>query len=158
MFASVARVSLDPTSGRIAFGECVVHLDAELDELSDTFTHAHLEALVEGRSQPCVFATASLVDGGTSFGLCLRYEERRLVSAALFIEPPEFRNLSDDDFYGSTEARYKFHSKWLAQQGFSSKVPCRTAWGIVGVGWGKSENVFIYVQTHSRHSGVAVVV
>ncbi len=140
-----SHVSLDSDSGCITFGEHLISLCSQLSDLSSRFDRTEQLAWVEGRNVICIFACASHQEGDIKFDLSLRYEQGRLVRAALFIEPKHFRDLKDDAFYGSVTARYSYHTQWLKNSGMPSSSYTEMPWGTVGVARDKSENVFIYL-------------
>ena len=145
-----SSVVLDPTSGDITFGELVVPLHSELIDLSSSFSRSEQVTHIEGKLVPCVFASASLQERETKFDLSLRYEQGRLVRAALSIEPRQFRDLQGDAFYESSDARYSYHRNWLKKMSLPSSGYAETSWGAVGVARDKSENVFIFLQAGRR--------
>lgn len=139
-------VAVDAANGDLTFGACRLSLRSALADLPAAFRTREQTTLVEGREVPCVFASATLQARETRFELGLRYEQGRLVSAALAIEPKHFRDLRGDAFYESSDARHAYHERWLRQFGLSSCGLAERPWGSVGVVRDKSENVFVLLQ------------
>jgi hypothetical protein len=139
-------VVIDPATGDIAFGDARVSLGAPLADLPPSFATTEAVTRVEGRTVPCVFANATLDERGTRFALSLRYEQGRLVAAALAIEPPPWRDLSGDAFHASADARRQYHENWLKRTGLPRGPRTEMAWGTVGVALDKSDNAFVFVH------------
>lgn len=137
---------MDAATGRLACGGWSVSLHSPLDDLPRVFERRDGVVYRDGVQWPCVFATAVHWEQETQFDVGLLYEKAKLVRVSLGIEPPQFRDLPGDAFYESADARYDFHKAWLQGMGLPGSAYARVAWGVVGVGRDKSENVFIYLN------------
>ncbi|WP_147436370.1 hypothetical protein [Acidovorax sp. 106] len=130
----------------MTFGDYSLSLRSHRDDLPKVFAQREGVIYRDGAQWPCVFATAVHCEHETLFECTLRYENAQLVHATLCIEPQQFRDLPGDAFYESVDARYSYHLAWLRAMGLPGSAYATVAWGVVGVGRGKSENVFIYWQ------------
>lgn len=139
-------VAINPTTGRLTFGNGSVSLNSPLDDLAPVFERRDGVVYRDGAQWPCVFATAVHWEQGTRFDFSLLYENAKLVRVSLCMEPPQFRDLPGDAFYESVDARYAYHQAWLQSMRLQASAYTKVEWGVVGVGRDKSENVFIYLN------------
>ena len=141
-------VRIDPATGCITFGEYVIPLGSNLSDLAKGFDRTEARTRVGDVVVPRILASRTIEDQGVRFELWLAYAARRLTNASLVIEPEQFRNMPDEAFYTSTDARRDYHARWLASMGIPGSGHTEMPWGAVGVACDKSENVFIYL--HAR--------
>lgn len=142
-----ASVAIDPKSGNVSVGALLITPQLQAQELSDAFSIApERPAMVLGRSVPCQFATAEVVNEGQHMRIELRFENTVLVSC-FFTFP-------------GAEAGREHHtcSVWLnGQIGFGGGL-ARFPWGSAGVATDRSGNshVFIHNKNNSwAHCGVS---
>jgi hypothetical protein len=144
-------VEIDSVRGVVRVHGIAIDRDAPASALDGHWARENCSPLMAAnRRVDCLFASRRLDTDQTWIDISLRYENQKLVSIFIALEPPAYRALSDDAFYNSVDERVDLHARWLRKRlghGFESAVfSLRLDWGVVGVARDKSENVYIYLH------------
>jgi len=135
-----ASITVDAKSGNISLGGFPITPHSMISQLSEPFSiEPERPVLVLGKSVPCQFAVAQVVDGGQPVRIALRFENSVLVSCFF-----TFPSASPDE-------ERRICSQWLTDQlGFSESL-ARFPWGSAGVATDRSgsSHVFMHNQNNS---------
>src|SRR3546814_20055610 len=120
-----ASVTIDPKSGNVSAGDFLITANLEPSRLPQTFSVGSERSItVLGKSVPCQFATAQIVDRGQTIRIDVRFENKVLVSCFF-----TFPGTAPDD-------EHRVCSRWLTSQlrpeersvGKGGVSTCRSRW------------------------------